>query len=123
MSPLSSRQYIKRVWRVPKDRGAPEYLAALVVKSLVKHGWPVKAYIFTKEDYCEGFQILHHKTPDNEQDGAWFTYGADLQAAVEIAIRIAVRTYRVDVSVANGNVAFLKEYRVTSGGFFKEVPL
>lgn len=107
---MSSRRYIKRVWRVPKDRGALDYFAALVVKALVKHGWPVR---YEPDPITEGF-VLHHV-----QGGE--TLPPDLQAAAQIAVRIVARTYRLDVSQHSGWVGFNRAYVVTSGGHFKEV--
>ena len=107
---MSSRRYIKRVWRVPKDRGAPTYLAFLVVKALVKHGWPAKFDLLSNVD---GFQLSHF------YDG--FDVSADFWDAVDAAVRIAVRTYKIDVTQEFGNVMFHKSYTVTDGGFFKEV--
>lgn len=109
MTPLSSRRYIKRVWRVPKDRGPVEYLATLVVKALVKHGWPAS---WTPMQYCDGFCILHHEHGIDAP--------SDFQAAVEIAVRIAARTYRVDVTEQFGCVVFNRRYRVGAGGHFRE---
>lgn len=106
---MSSRRYIKRVWRVPKDRGALEYFATLVVKALVKHGWPVRWEYVPGTD---GFVIQHidggHDLP------------ADMQAAVEIAARIVARTYRVDVTQYGNWIGLNREYRVAAGGHFRE---
>ena len=109
---MSSREYIKRIWRVPKHRGAPEYLATLVVKSLVKHGWPAGFRVLAEYD---GFQILFHKADDH--------FPADFLSACEIAVRIAARTYRLDVTEHFGCVVFQKAYEVALGGHFKEVKL
>lgn len=106
---MSSRQYIKRVWRVPKDRGALEYLAALVVKSLVKHGWPAKASIHVGSG---GFQIYHiNHGPDGPRD---------FMDAVAIAVRIVARTYRVDITEFGGFVVLQRAYVVTPSGAIKE---
>jgi len=47
--------------------------------------------------------------------------GPDFWAAVSIAVRIVARTYRVEVDENNGYVWFLKSYRVSDGGHFKEI--
>lgn len=100
------------MWRVPKDRGAPTYLAALVHKALVKHGWPAKVEL-VPSNWGEGFQVLHYHEGLEAADDFW--------QAVQIACRIAARTYRVDIDIGErGLVMFLKEYTVTTGGFFKE---
>ncbi len=107
---MSSRQYIKRVWRVPKDRGPVEYLAVVICKALIKHGWPAE-FRFCDHDLwaffieCKGFS----EAPD------------DFAQAREIAVRIVSRTYRVEVSEGFGMVCFNRRYEVTSGGFFKEL--
>lgn len=109
---MSSRRYLKRVYRVPKDRGAPTYLAALVHKALVKHGWPATVQL-VPFNWGEGFQVLHHDTGLEAPDDFW--------QAVSIACRIMARTYRVELDIGDrGLVMFHKEYTVTSGGFFKE---
>lgn len=113
MARLSSRRYLKRVWRVPKDRGASTYLAALVHKALVKHGWPAIVRP-VPADWGDGFEVLH---VDHGQDAA-----EDFWQAVEIACRIMARTYRVEIQIGpRGLVMLMREYRVTSGGFFKEI--
>lgn len=107
--PLSSRRYIKRVWRVPKHRGALEYLSALVVKALRKHGWPADAVL---DPITEGFIIKHN--------GGGDTLPPDFQNAAEIAVRIVARTYRVDVTQHLEWVGLNRRYRVTEGGQFRE---
>lgn len=109
MGPLSSRRYVKRVWRVPKDRGPAVYLAALIVKALVKHGWPAKV-IMAADTY---FQIEH---VDRGLDAP-----GDFWDAVEIATRIVARTYGVEVQQARGYVELQKQYRVAPGGHFREI--
>ena len=106
---VSSRRYVKRVWRVPKHRGPVEYLAALVVKALVKHGWPAKASPLKFEP---GFVVKSHDHGD---------LPGDFAEAVSIAVRIVARTYRVDVAEGFGVVVFNRSYRVTPGGHFREV--
>lgn len=108
--PQSSRRYVKRLWRVPKDRGALEYFAALVTKALVKHGWPAK---FQLEPQIDGFAIHSH------DDGE--ALPEDFLGAVDIAARIVARTYRVDVAISGNWVGLNREYVVTAGGHFKEV--
>lgn len=110
---MSSRQYVKRIWRVPKDRGATAYLAAIIVKALVKHGWPAKSEPspYTNEAFC----VVHvdgRRTEDLPDDFA---------NAVAIATRIASRTHRLDVSEYLGVVQFNRPYIVTAGGHFREV--
>lgn len=107
---MTSRRYIKRVWRVPKDRGALPYFSALVIKSLVKHGWPVRARLVDGED---AFFITHLDHGDNLLDDC-------LQAAT-IAVRIVARTYNLDVIQLENWVSFNRKYSVTSGGHFKEL--
>lgn len=106
---MSSRRYIKRVWRVPKDRGATPYLAALVTKAMVKHGWPAR---WEPLPAVPGFVVLC----DKERD-----LPPDFQAALEVAVRIAARTYRLDLTQTHGAVVFNRSYRVAAGGHFVEV--
>lgn len=107
---MSSRRYVKRVWRVPKHRGALEYLATLVVKLLVKHGWPARSQAVPATD---GFVIL-------EQGTAAETLPPDFEAAVEIAARIVARTYRVDITQYGNWIGLNRRYRVAAGGHFRE---
>lgn len=110
---LSSRRYIKRVWRVPKDRGAPTYLAALVCKLMVKHGWPAMVEL-CPGNWGDGFIIKHKFTGDEAASDFW--------EAAETAVRIVGRTYSVDFETpAPGVVMIPDEYRVTAGGFVKKV--
>lgn len=104
---MSSRRYRKRVWRVPKNRGPAEYLATLVVKLLVKHGWPAK---FELLPHGRGFQIIH--------DRLGVDHPPDFDDAIGIAVRITARTYRVEVSEVHGAVTFDRAYRVGAGGHF-----
>lgn len=108
---MSSRRYIRRVWRVPKHRGALPYFAALLVKLLVKHGWPVD---FRLDPITDGFLIF-------EKGGDGGELPPDLENAVEIACRIVARTYRVDVSQHRDWIGFNRSYVVTDGGHFREV--
>lgn len=105
----SSRRYIKRVWRVPKDRGALVYFAALVAKALVKHGWPVTC---EPEPLSYGIIIKHV--------GGGPDLPPDLSAASAVAVRIVARTYRLDVT-HHGDFVFLNRfYFVAAGGHFRE---
>ena len=110
---MPSRQYIKRVGRVPKERGASAYLAALGGKALVKHGWPAMSLPMKWSD--EGFYIAHvdgrvcEDLPD------------DMAAAVAVAVRIVARTHRLDVTENFGSVILKRRYIVTDGGFLREV--
>lgn len=107
---MSSRRYVKRIWRVPKDRGALEYFATLVVKMLVKHGWPAK---WERVPFTDGVEILSH------DDGTALPH--DFLNAVEVAARIVGRSYRVEIEVAGSFVGFLADYEVTAGGHFRKV--
>jgi len=109
---MSSRRYLKRVWRVPKTRGPVEYLATLLVKALRKHGWPAE-WRASKTD-PSAFYITH--------DVYGFDLPPDFGEAVGIAARVVSRAYRVDVSENDGFVTFNRPYRVTMpGGHFREV--
>ena len=109
---MSSRRYIKRVWRVPKDRGALELFAALVVKALVKHGWPA-SYQIVSGYLGQSFFIRHADFSDN--------LPPDFLAACEVSVRIVARTYRVDVDHSYDCVMFNRSYVVASGQHFREV--
>lgn len=106
------RRYIKRIWRVPKDRGPVEYLAWIVTKALVKHGWPAKweRPLWPNDDRF----VIHHV-----DSGDWLP--PDFAEAVSVAVRIAARTYRIDVAENAGVVSFNRLYRVTEAGKFKEI--
>lgn len=106
---MTSRRYVKRIWRVPKDRGALEYFATLVTKALVKHGWPAT---FEIVPHTDGFAILSR---DHGGD-----LPPDFLEASEIAVRIVARTYRLDVTQSGGWVGLNRVYSVTNGGHFKE---
>ena len=110
---MSSRAYIKRVWRVPQDRGPVEYLATLITKALVKHGWPATWKPSTLLGY-DAFLIEYHESKGDP--------GPDFWGAVSIAVRIVARTYRVDVIEHKGFVEFTKLYHVKNG-HFKEVKI
>lgn len=107
----SSRRYVKRIWRVPKDRGALEYCATLLCKLMVKHGWPVDWH---RDPFTDGFVIHEKERPGDPLP-------ADIQMQLEIATRILARTYRLDLTCGQGWVGFNRRYEVTRGGFFKEV--
>lgn len=109
---MSSRRYLKRVWRVPKTRGPTEYFATLLVKALRKHGWPAEWRASFSDP--QAFFILHDK----------FKYDLppDFSAAVGSAARILARAYGVDVTENDGCVQFNRLYRVTiPGGHFREM--
>ena len=108
---MTSRHYLKRVWRVPKDRGATEYLAALVVKALRKHGWPAGWQPSAFDPYS--FNLLYEH-PDGRQPGP------DWDEAVQIAVRVIARTYRIDVCEGFGVVTLNRRYAITPGGHFRE---
>lgn len=107
---MTSRRYIKRIWRVPKDRGPAEYLATLVCKLLRKHGWPAE---WNLEPFTGGFSITHHWEGSLAKEDFW--------NAVETAVRITARTYAVEVENYRGFVSFIKDYRVHPRGVFIEV--
>lgn len=109
---MSSKRYVKRIWRVPKDRGASAFLATQTCKMLIKHGWPVKSLPSAVSD---GFQLLHHDTGYDLPD--------DLREAIAIAVRVIARTYRVDLSEHSGSVVLNAAYRVHPGGYLiRETP-
>lgn len=116
----SSRRYVKRVWRVPKDRGALEYFATLVLKLMVKHGWPAKLELLTgfgeDGDTRTGF-FIHEQGEEGEE------LPPDMQGAFETACRIVAKTYRIEQGYQQyHNWADLtRDYRVTEGGYFREV--
>lgn len=109
---MPSRRYLKRVWRVPKDRGASEYFAALLVKALRKHGWPAswKASQFEADTSF----VVYYDHPEGREPGG------DFWDAVSIAVRVIARTCRVDASEGFGVVTLNRRYAVTAGGHFKE---
>ena len=105
----SSRRYLKRVWRVPKHRGPAEYLGTLIVKALRKHGWPAELASISEQ----GFILLHDK--------AGRDFPPDFADAVDMAVRITARTYRVEVENYLGEIVLLRPYAITAGGHFKEI--
>ena len=109
---MSSRRYLKRVWRVPKERGPVEYLATLLVKALRKHGWPADWQAASHDPWS--FYIKH--------DQFGHDLPPDFSEAVGISARVLARAYRVDVTENDGVVVFNRPYRVTMpGGHFREV--
>lgn len=109
----SSRRYVKRVWRVPKDRGATIYLMTLVHKLMVKHGWPAKVQP-VPSNWGEGFFIHHHDTGETAEPDFW--------AAAETAVRIVGRTYGVDFDHAPPGVVMIHDdYTVSKAGIVKKV--
>lgn len=109
---MSSRHYLKRVWRVPKDRGARDYFATLVVKALRKHGWPASFEASAFEADTSFLIFCDH--PSGREAGS------DFWDAVSVAVRIIARTYRVDASEGFGVVTLNRRYTVTLGGHFRE---
>lgn len=107
---MSSRRYVKRLWRVPKDRGALEYLATLIVKMLVKHGWPAS---WRREPFTDGFVVVSHDHGE--------ALPPDFLEAVQIAARIVARTYRVEIEQHGSFVGLLCDYEVMAGGHFKKL--
>lgn len=107
---MQNRRYIKRVWRVPKHRGALEYFGTLVLKALVKHGWPAKLDL---EPATDGIVIRHIDRPGD--------LPPDFQEAFEIAVRIIARTYRLEVTQFQNWAGLDRCYRVTDGGHFREI--
>lgn len=107
---MGNRRYVKRIWRVPKDRGALDYLATLTVKLMVKHGWPVK---WEREPFTDGFLVLSHDHGDD--------LPPDIENALSVAVRIIARTYRIDVTHHRNFVELAHEYEVTKSGHFKKV--
>lgn len=114
----SSRRYVKRIHRVPKDRGAVEYFATLVLKLMVKHGWPAKLELLQgmsdEGDTRTGF-FIHEQGQEGEE------LPSDMQAAFEAACRIVAKTYRVEYQQLYNWADLAREYRVATGGHFREV--
>lgn len=109
MAQQSSRRYVKRIWRVPADRGALEFFATLVIKAMVKHGWPAK---WERVQFTDGFELLavgHDDVP------------TDMVEAFEIACRIVARTYRIDIEQHGTWAGLAREYVVTPRRDFREV--
>lgn len=113
MKLATSRQYVKRIWRVPKDRGPAECLATLITKALVKHAWPASWRWCPLPGEPHAFEVVHKFQPDAPPD--------DFIEAVQIAVRVTARTYGVQVDSCKGFVNLLRPYRVVAGGHFKEL--
>lgn len=107
---MDSRRYVKRIWRVPKDRGALEYFASLLTKALVKHGWPAK---YSMEPQTDGFLILHV----DDLEGL----PPDMERAVEVATRVVARVYSVEVIQHRNWISLALPYEVGAGGHFVKV--
>jgi hypothetical protein len=107
-----SRRYLKRVWRVPKDRGAAECFAALCLKMLRRHGWPavIGPNVYPEEDFS--FDLQH--------DELGYKAPPDFWQAVSIAVRIQAAQSRVYVREYAGHVVMLVPYDVNERGEFKE---
>lgn len=111
---MDSRRYLKRVWRVPKDRGPAECLGTLVLKLMRKHGWPAVLRLDLESSPYGGFQIAHDR---DGLDGP-----EDFMAAVGIAVRITAGRCKVEVDHYRGSVELSLPYEVTEAGRFKELP-
>lgn len=109
---MQNRRYLKRVWRVPKHRGASECFATLVVKALRKHGWPAD-WMEYPEDGDGAFYIIHK---DHTHDGP-----SDFWAAVEVALRVTARAYRVEIDAFKGRVEWFRSYAVNDRCEFKPI--
>jgi len=85
-------------------------LGTLIVKALVKHGWPASFSIQV------GYQIqINYAHP------AGLKPGADFWDAVAIASRIVARTYRLHITERWGVIIFEKPYMVNDRGEFREM--
>lgn len=110
---MSSQRYLKRVWRVPKDRGPAEYFGALVLKALRKHGWPAQVLTFT-----DMIQILFHPLDGD----ATSDHPDDFADAFRDVVYIVAHSFGLDVEHDRaGSVRLLKKYRVTDSGQFKVI--
>ena len=105
-----TRRYVKRVWRVPKDRGAREFIATVLVKLMVKHGWPAD---WKPVPFTSGFVVIDKET---KQDAT-----GDFAQAVEVAARIIARTYRAQLECCAPFVDICAEYEVLPRGVLREV--
>lgn len=106
---------MKRIYRVPKDRGALVYIASLVLKLLVKHGWPAKVQL-VPSGWGEGFEVLHVDTGDQFRD--------DFADAICVAARVVARNYSLEFDLrGRGLVMLMKRYWVSPSGVVKEVEM
>ena len=78
---------------------------------MVKHGWPAKWRPLVNEEWA--FRIVH-----DLRDTA---LPSDFEKAMQIAVRVITKTYRVDAYEEDGVVTFARPYLVTTGGHFQEV--
>lgn len=104
---MTSRRYIKRIWRVPKHRGAAEAFVTIVCKALRKHGWPADWRPLQVDQWR--LQIFHKFEADPPPD---------FLEQVAIAVRIAARTYRVEVDFGHDSLELSRSYVVTPTGHF-----
>lgn len=58
--------------------------------------------------------VIFYDHPDGRDPGE------DFSEAIEIAVRIVARTYRVNVSEGMGVVTLNRRYAITAGGHFRE---
>jgi hypothetical protein len=107
---MTSRRYVKRIWRVPVDRGPVEYLATLCVKALRKHGW---AADWRSEPYYDEAFTIFQMFRDEP--------AADFLRAVEVCVRIMARTYAIEVTEWRGFIQLDKRYEITRSRGFREV--
>lgn len=109
----SSRAYIKRPWRLPKDRGPLEFFTAKVVKTLVKHGWPA---VYT----CTPIQgaVITHKLLGSQA-------GVDFGNAVRAAVCVTARDFNIHAEVyefhGDFTIIFGAVYTLTPSAKFREV--
>lgn len=119
---MDSRAYIPRIWRVPKDSGPACYLANLICKKLRKHAWPAQHLIIGDGPVWQLNRIrFGYVLRDDEVD--YSTFRGDFHEAITFAAYIVASQYRVQIDMPEyGLVEIQKLYRITDGGFFKEVP-
>lgn len=106
---MSARRYIKRIYRVPKDRGALEAFATILTKTLIKHGWPAS----WRTVAGDGFVIYEKEKEGQLPD--------DFLNAIAIATRILARTYSLDLTSYESWVGLNRHYIVLPSGQFREV--
>jgi hypothetical protein len=107
---MSSRRYVKRIHRVPKHMGAVNMVGALIVKLMIKHGWPVD---YTYSDIDLSVSVKHADDPLGWRD--------DMQHALDIAVSIVARTYGLSLSIFNQAVYLDYDYYVDPYGAIKRV--